>query len=76
MKLWYNDVTEYPKTYAADGVILPELSVERNGSEVKVRPLNYKNPGSNPELRFKNLGQVFSLYIVPVYSAVYMSIWL
>ena len=31
--------------------------------------LDYENPGSNPGCGSKNLGQVFSPYIAPVYSA-------
>ena len=42
--------------------------VERNGSAVELRTFDYENPGSNPVLRC--LGQVFSLYIAPVHSAV------
>ena len=51
-------------------------SVERNGSGVALRTLDYENPGSTPVLLCENLGQVISLYIVPVHSAVYMSTWL
>ena len=46
------------------------LSLECNGSGVEFRILDYENPGSNPVLHCKNLGQVFSLYIAPVHSAI------
>ena len=44
--------------------------VERNGSGVELQTLDYENRGSNPVLRYKNLGQVFLLYLAPVNSAV------
>ena len=44
--------------------------IERNGSGVELRVLDYENPGSNPVLLYLNLGQVCSLYIAPVHSAV------
>ena len=46
------------------------LFVERNDSGVELRTLDYENPGSYPVLRCYNLGQVFSLDIAPVHSAV------
>ena len=45
------------------------FTVERNGSGVELRTLDYENPGSNPGCGVKNLGQVFSLDIAPVQSA-------
>ena len=44
------------------------MLVERNGSGVELRTLDYENPGSSPVRR-----QDGSLYIAPVHSAVYMS---
>ena len=46
------------------------FNAEHNGSGVKLRTLDYNNPGPNPVLRRKRFGQVFSLYIAPVHSAV------
>ena len=39
------------------------VAVERSGSEVELRTLDYENQGSNPGC------SVFSLYIAPVHSA-------
>ena len=33
--------------------------IERKDSGVELRTLDYENPGSNPALRYKNVGQVF-----------------
>ena len=44
-------------------IIMHDTVVERSGSGVELRTLDYENPGSNPVLRCLNLGQVFSLYI-------------
>ena len=43
---------------------------ERNDSVVKLWTLDYENPGSNPVLQCYNGGQVLSLYVAPVHSAV------
>ena len=45
------------------------LTVERSGSGVALRSLDYENPGSNPGCGVKTLGKFFSLYIAPVHSA-------
>ena len=50
----YSDV----QTYLSLGLVLG-LVLERNGSGVELRTLDYENPGSNPVLRCLNLGQVF-----------------
>ena len=50
--------------------------IERSGSGVELQTLDYENPGSNPVWQCINLGQVFSLYIAPIHSAVQMSTWL
>ena len=44
-------------------------TVERSGSGVEFRTLDYENPGSNPGCGVKTLGKFFSLYIAPVHSA-------
>ena len=44
-------------------------SLERSGSGVELRTLDYENPGSNPGCGVKTLGKFFSLYIAPVHSA-------
>ena len=46
------------------------------GSGVELGTLDYENPGLNPGCGVKTLGKFFSLYIAPVHSAEYMSIWL
>ena len=43
--------------------------VERSGSGVELRTLDYENPGSNPGCGVKTLGKFFSLYIAPVHPA-------
>ena len=45
------------------------IYVERSGSGVELRTLDYENPGSNPGCGVKTLGKFFSLYIAPVHSA-------
>ena len=46
-----------------------KVNVERSGSGVELRTLDYENPGSNPGCGVKTLGKFCSLYIAPVHSA-------
>ena len=55
---------------SAHGVSYVTVRVERCGSRVEFPTLDYENAGSNPTPRCYNIGQVVSLYIAPVHSAV------
>ena len=58
------------------GVITVRLPVERSGSGVELRTLDYENPGSNPGCGVKTLGKFFHSTLVQFTQLNKMSIWL
>ena len=54
---------ETVKKYEKSNAMLQNyMYVERSGSGVELRTLDYENPGSNPDCGVKTLGKFFTLY--------------
>ena len=54
-----HEINEYPHPHEVETSCTVCYYVERSGSRVELRTLDYENPGSNPGCGVKTLGKFF-----------------